>query len=1480
MASTTKCVQFGVFTADNIRAFSAVEITTASTRGNPDIEKTPYDLRLGSLENGAKCETCREEWASCPGHFGHIELAEHCYNPEHIEKVCGILECICMNCISPRISENVAGIILQRMTRFRAYKKKAKVLKQCSQCQEPLPNFFIDKQTIKYFFSDKKTAIPITAREAYSILVQISSKTMKLLGFNEDLSQNDIFTSEDIDLPEGTTHIHEVRPEGFIFEALPVIPTCARPFVMRGSEKKDDDITDRYNAILKINARLKADSEAPVTAKPVKSRKKIGKMTEADRKKAIQDLQNNIWTLIDNSKEGKSKSNSRQLKGYRERLSTKEGHIQANCAGKRVDFTARTVVVGAGPDLPMGWIGVPETIAKKVTIAELVTSWNIGEYERLLAEGKINIVKRQGNTIRVHEATKGGTLPFTWKGEIGLKPHDVVDRQLRDGDWVILNRQPTLRIESMQGVQIKVLIGEYVFRIPLGMTRPFNMDFDGDECNIHIAQSQGGRIECSIISRTASMIVSGQNNAPVMGCVQNTLICMYMLTETFATPEDPRATGEIQKSSKMMAGRNTGELSIPGYETFVDTEDFMASIEAAGISSQRFRDLLFRAKVYYPKYIKGDISDPESLKLASKVPGKILASVVFPRTFTWERKTEINERMPEVKIKNGIILPESGPLEKKTIGGTAGSSIHALWKISPDTATRMISECQFISSIMIARIGFSMGVSDSLPTRSDEVKAAVAEALIKCEMINASDKDTYDKEREINGALNEAMGIAPRLAKTSMNKGDRNALVIMQKSGAKGSIANNGQISGFVGQQNIDGKRMPFALSNGTRTLPHFIFGDNSPEARGFVDRSYLEGLNFKQVWFHAGAGRRGVIDTAMKTADSGYIQKKIVKKVEDCKTWDDGTLRDLNGIVQFLYGGDGFDAKELIPCKGLDFPFFCNPHFIASTLISEAEYARDQGEDIGTLRVMTKNEMDMLCSFIHTGCPGVQTEVTERSTFNVRTILRAVISNVKIYDSVIARFCKSIKDEFEQAKAKYGYMAGLVAGHSIGEPTTQLTLNSFHSTGMSAKDVTLGVPKLKEILNASTKPSKPTCTVYHNDPELKSYELEELNAPNEKEAKKASAKALIKATEIANGFTQLTVDFFMSSHELQYLSLPDDDPETIDIRSSPLCLLTYEEYEKRWWVTLSEDFGRPPLMQPDGWVIVIQLDITKLYTYGITPQDIADAIEADSFGNRGNAMACVASPTNIGQIEVYLNFSDIQPFAAPRFENAEYVKPEFSRNLLTEDNINYFTARDVALELIRKTKVQGIKGITKTYVRQDQKTKEWIIDTQGTNLVEILAHAGVDTTRTLSDDIWEVFAVGGIEAVRAFLIEDVTRILSFDGTYINPRHIGMLIDTMCRTGTLTSVNRDGIPREVGPLAKGMFEKAVDNFGEAAAFAEHDTMRGVSAAVMYGTLPEVGTGTVCIKDADKLPAIRVRKPVKIPSKKRGGTSLSATKKKK
>jgi hypothetical protein len=417
--------------------------------------------------------------------------------------------------------------------------------------------------------------------------------------------------------------------------------------------------------------------------------------------------------------------------------------------------------------------------------------------------------------------------------------------------------------------------------------------------NLHIAQTQGARVECSTISRTAFQLISAQNCAPVMGCVQNTLVCNYILTETFTTPGDTDADSEPNYELIGADG-----ASLDGYQTLIDRDDFMAAIETAKIPLERIEDLISRAAEVYPEYIR------KGKTLKRKIPGKLAVSIVFPRNFTWQRKTDVNPLLPVVKIVKGVILPDSGPICKKTIGGCGGSAIHALWKMSPDLSMRLITELQFMTTVFISRIGFSIGISDCLPTEDELIHSTIHEALIKCEMINDSEKDKDEKEMEIVGALNGAMGIAPVLARTKMNKGDRNALVIMKKSGAKGSDTNNGQISAFVGSQCIDGKRMPYMLSDGKRALPHFFVGDNSPQARGFVKNSYLDGLTYQETWFHAAAGRRGVVDTAMKSVvantkimiDIGgqYLSGGPVKVIE-IGPWIDNLLLKCSEQVKIL---------------------------------------------------------------------------------------------------------------------------------------------------------------------------------------------------------------------------------------------------------------------------------------------------------------------------------------------------------------------------------------------------------------------------------------------------------------------------------------------------------------------------------------------------------------------------------------------------
>ena len=276
--------------------------------------------------------------------------------------------------------------------------------------------------------------------------------------------------------------------------------------------------------------------------------------------------------------------------------------------------------------------------------------------------------------------------------------------------------------------------------------------------------------------------------------------------------------------------------------------------------------------------------------------------------------------------------------------------------------------------------------------------------------------------------------------------------------------------------------------------------------------------------------------------------------------------------------------------------------------------------------------------------------------------------------------------------------------------------------------------------------------------------------------------------------------------------------------------------------------------MEPDGWVILLKLDPAKLYKYRLDLKTIAERIEEDSYGSTSRALACVPSPNNIGQIEIYLNFAEIKAYA--QWKTDLPTGDETSREMLTAENLEFFTAREVAIDVIKKTRIQGIPRISKVYPRLDDKTNEWMVDTAGSSFLEVLSTPGVDYRKTTCDNMWEVVSVLGIEAARKFIAREITKVISFDGSYVNPRHVEILVDKMVRSGKITSVSRYGIERDVGALAKGMFEKSVDNFAEAAAFTEVDWVKGVSACVMMGTTCRGGTGSVEVKDAERLPVKR------------------------
>ena len=1007
-----KHIQFGALTPDEWLKYSICEINVAENKGQA-LSGTVYDDRLGSLERGKPCATCGYDVHNCVGHFGYLRLDEPCYNLQMMEKLAKILQCVCIFCGKPRISRDLADVkgllSLKPPTRVKIMSKLCKKIDSCLNCGKGLPVFEVGEYSLTHYYGKKPVKPPaFQAAKAFTACLLISDETMEYLGFNADLIKNPLYYVNE----EGDDkHIHRLRPESLLYVVLPVPPTCIRPWVVKDGDNKDDDLTATFRQILKLQQKLRAT--------PSKKGKK------KTREEVSLNVTKHVFSLSADSSSTKILGN-KVPKSFATRLKGKDGLVNANLNGKRVDFSARTVIAPGGEYIELGEVGVPPTIASKLTKPERVIPYNIEYLQRLVETGQAPVVKRGEATHRITNKF----LQNSFKIQMG----DIVERRLQNGDWGLFNRQPTLRIESMMGKKIRILPkGVHAFRLALSSTTPYNADFDGDEMNLHIPQSTRATVECMTIMNTASRIVTAQRNAPVMGVVQDGLNGSYMLTNTWKTGSRMTMV-PFYKVCDCVCAMDT--------QTHEETDSISFEPENApeGIF-ERWNSLLERAYPHYSEWIgltktkKGKTTTHFYYVKTKEIPGSLFLSILFPPKFFFTKKTETNKEFPVVKIENGIIARDSGPLCKKSIGAVANSVVHFLWKtVCPERSRRFLTEVKTLTDNWLYSHGLSVGISDLMVKNRTEIDETLASVTLEYQTIMQTMKTAARKEDEINVQL-ASIKISPVL-----EKDDRNGLSIMQMSGGKGSTFNTMQMTCFVGQQNVNGKRIPTTLCNESRALPHFLPGDNSPSARGFVKHNFLQGLDPQENYYHAISGRTGVIDTGIKTAAAGYIEKRLVQKLQDKKACIDGSIRDATGkIIQYVYGDDGMDSHKLIYTEGYDSPFFVNIPQLVSELNSG---------DASEKRKLRDVEIDLIVDkYIYVGSRGLQNVCSDLASKNLKRVMKRLLRSVEICVTQIPSFARRLLDMCETTKIQYGEMVGNIAALSLGEPTTQMTLNSVDWT-------------------------------------------------------------------------------------------------------------------------------------------------------------------------------------------------------------------------------------------------------------------------------------------------------------------------------------------------------------------------------------------------------------------------------------------------
>lgn len=1044
-------IKFSVWSPTEIRKYSVAEITAPETYDEDGmaVQGGLMDGRLGTLEPGQKCLTCGNTAARCPGHFGHIELAEPVLHIAFIDNIHKLLLATCRSCSRLKLPQEELDTYAQVHKKEAAYTiisqkripdeilDKAKKAKECPHCGKPQydliftkPTIFIEKTEI-----GEHRLLPITIRERFT---QIRDEDIRLLGY------------------DSTT----ARPEWFILQVLPVPPVTVRPsIILETGIRSEDDLTHKMVDIIRVNQRLKESKDAGTPPLIVQD--------------LVDLLQYHTTTYFDNEVSGIPQAHHRSgrpLKTLTQRLKGKEGRFRGSLSGKRVDFSSRTVI-SPDPNLDLGEVGVPESVAKKLTIPEIVTEWNIERMRELVINGPdkfpgVNyIVRPDGVKIRLDFVEDRSIIAQNL--EVGY----LVERHLADDDIVMFNRQPSLHQMSIMAHYVRVLPGK-TFRLHPSVCPPYNADFDGDEMNLHVPQSEEARAEAILLMRVQDQLISPRYGGPIIGGLRDFITGSYLLTkdDTVLTPQE--------FSNYAMLGGYDGPLPEPA---------------AKGKDGP-----MFTGKQLFSLFLPTDFN--------------------FVITSKWSKGTKGQAK--DVVIKNGQMI--SGVIDKASIGAEEPESVlHRIVKDYGNTiAKKFLNSVLIVAKQYITHYGFSYGYGDL--ELSDKVKSDIHAGIDDTynqvyDLISQAKKGTLRLTRGLSAEealeayiVNELSKARDKAGNTADQQLDKNnAARIMATTGARGSALNIGQMAGALGQQSLRGNRINKGYNN--RALPHFREGDDNPDAHGFVKSNYRDGLSAIEFFFHAMGGREGLVDTAVRTQQSGYMQRRLINALEHIKLEYDGTVRDPHGhIIQFLYGEDGIDVSK-------------SDHGEAFNInrLVESETIVDSGKK------STKEESEELLKKF-------------TKTFNPRltNLVEEGILHSKLSRDGVDKVLKKALDLYNKAKAEPGQAVGIVTAQSIGEPGTQMTLRTFHFAGIRERNVTLGLPRLIELVDARKKPVTPTMDIYLEEKYKKSRE---------------------KAIEVARNTLQTKVSALVENADTDYSS-------QITIELSPAALsqrgCTVEEVE------------------------------------------------------------------------------------------------------------------------------------------------------------------------------------------------------------------------------------------------------------------------------------------------------------------------------
>uniref|UniRef100_A0A1J3HYB5 DNA-directed RNA polymerase subunit n=1 Tax=Noccaea caerulescens TaxID=107243 RepID=A0A1J3HYB5_NOCCA len=1254
-------------------------------------------------------------------------------------------------------------------------------------------------------------------------------------------------------------------------------------------------------------------------------------------------LQESVNVLFD-SKTATVQS-QKEGSGICQLLEKKEGLFRQKMMGKRVNHACRSVI-SPDPYIAVNDIGIPPVFALKLTYPERVTPWNVEKLRQAIINGpdihpgathysdkvctlKLPPSKKARIAIaRKLFSSRGATTEIGKTCDINFEGK-VVYRHMQDGDVVLVNRQPTLHKPSIMAHMVRVLKGEKTLRLHYANCSTYNADFDGDEMNVHFPQDEISRAEAYNIVNANNQYARPSNGDPLRALIQDHIVSSVLLTkrDTFLDKDEFNQLLFSSGVTDMVLSSFSGSSAKKVMELACDAE--LLTVTPAILKPVPLWTGKQVITVVLNQITKGH--PPFTVEKATKLPVDFFKcrsrEVKSKSEESNKKKQDVDESWKKDLNEDKLLIRKNefvcGVIDKAQFADYGlVHTVHELY--GSNAAGNLLSVFSRLFTVFLQTQGFTCGVDDLIILKDMDEKRT--NQLQECEKVGEKvlrktfgidvdgqidpqdmksriERILYEDgepallslDRSIVSELNQCSGkgvMNDLLSDGLLKTPGKNCISLMTISGAKGSKVNFQQISSHLGQQDLEGKRVPRMVSG--KTLPCFHPWDWSPRAGGFISDRFLSGLRPQEYYFHCMAGREGLVDTAVKTSRSGYLQRCLMKNLESLKVNYDCTVRDADGsIIQFQYGEDGVDVHR------------------SSFIGKFKELAVNQE------MILQNCSEDML-----SGSSSYITDLPITLKKGAEKFVEAMPLNERIASKMVRQedLLKLVKSKFFASLAQPGEPVGVLAAQSVGEPSTQMTLNTFHLAGRGEMNVTLGIPRLQEILMTAAVDIK---TPIMTCPLLKGKTKDDAKGITDK-LRKITVADIMESVEVSVIPYAIHGGEICSIHKLKInLYKPDHYPKHTDITEedwqetmAAVFLRKLEdaiEIHMRMLIRMRGIQDEKEDTRPKSGNDVDNEDSVSGKQTEDNDDDEDEGTEVDDLGSDAQKQKKQA----IDERDYEENSSDDEknepsstsgvedPEMDNEDDNAEVSKEEtmepqeeaknvkegskrkrqkFVRNVDKDRNIDWkvkgktfevhfkfgeddphILLAQIAQKTAQKVYIQNSGKIERStvancgdpqviYYGDDPKDRKEIsneekkaspaLNASGVDFSALWEFQDMLDVRYLySNSIHDMLNTFGVEAARETIIREINHVFKSYGISVSSRHLNLIADYMTFSGGYRPMSRmGGIAESTSPFCRMTFETATKFIVQAATYGEKDTLETPSARICLGLPALSGTG--------------------------------------